>query len=89
MSCPRKRRSRLTRIGALGENGYHTPRFQLEGFDLELAERERFVEVGAVDALEGTDGLRVGVVVGKIIVKAAALCGCCDGVVGYRCEEEM
>ena len=47
----------LARVRTLGEDGDDGPVVELEGFGLEVAEGDGFVEVGPVDALEGTDGL--------------------------------
>ena len=64
------------------QHGDDVPGVEFEGFGAEVAEGERFVEVRAVDALEGADGLGGGSVVVEGVWECAELGGYGDGGLG-------
>lgn len=65
----------LPRIGALSDDGDDVPFLELEGFDLEVAERDGLVEVGAVYTLEGAYGLWLLMVIVESVGEGDALAG--------------
>ena len=73
---------RLARVGALREHGDDISSVEFDGLGLEVTEGERFIKVGAIDALEGTDSLRGDRVVVVRVWKSAALCTCEGSMMG-------